>query len=1003
MTDVAYLPPTKFERPHYMQQQPLHETTNTSASTSSSMSSVSHKDKQRREQDDAMPSTPSTPPSRPTRSDPVDDIDESDLSELETPPRPPTMKLDANADAAGPMDIGTEPSKAQASAATTTKPKKAKAATASADPVQLKNGKLVLKQKPAKYHEAMSVLTAIVEFNKFCTSQTEPLTEIPTSHLPLFARLTQESDKTSTDLAKFIKSKALPSDGESQQSDVDSGKDLLPLALIESTLDQIADRVNYGLSVSDLASCSSKTDTASTEIPSALQLWRWEVRDTSLLQQDRLSDILARRDERRAARHKALELFNALQPEQQQALLVGKKKAAGKQSAAKARAGASAATATPPAAKDTALSASTSNKSASASKSASTSPSKSVSEAESKADSGVIIIDDEDEDGNDDADDEAAESSNRKSSPALGRRKSADSNSSPKAEGKPKKRAKLTTETPEQIAERERKDQERDEKRKVKEAKDAKRQKALEATKKSASLFSGFFNKKAASTTSSTPTAAGSPSKSPVAAAVGEGSTAASPPVSVLSDFERTFIPIAYKDLAPINRFARSVDSAQIDTTLASAAQSTDEPSDLLNQLRGARPHQHEQSNRSHPRRRRGIHSQVNVRETMRLVAESDLMTERDADEQVRKALQSLRDRRKVPVKLLQFATDLRPGWFGTWTRPSNMISGRKPLRQDPVALDYNYDSEAEWVDGEGEDRGEELEDENDDAEDAGSNDGEDSEMDDWLVDDLEEVEGEGEGLAGGADDDNDDAMSDIVETDALGRAISPSLLRRSMSPTAPLPKAPRRIAIPGRANKKQKLQQKKAQKQKRVKNSRRFTQKLVPVTIGPHWQEELGQPAHPTFGGYEVEFLNGAYPGLDPFTFVEADVVAADEGATSSPAPAAAQTSTAKTSQPSATASSDVATASASPALAKGKGASSSSASLVPNEHLSVILQAVEGSTDTKMMLQEKLALQFKTVKTVTKAAIGSTLTQTCERESKKADSPWRVKAEWRSMAGLS
>lgn len=56
-----------------------------------------------------------------------------------------------------------------------------------------------------------------------------------------------------------------------------------------------------------------------------------------------------------------------------------------------------------------------------------------------------------------------------------------------------------------------------------------------------------------------------------------------------------------------------------------------------------------------------------------------------------------LRNTSKVPFKLLKFATDVRPGYFGTWTKKSTAITGRNPFKQDTGILEYEYDSEAEW------------------------------------------------------------------------------------------------------------------------------------------------------------------------------------------------------------------------------------------------------------------------------------------------------------------
>ncbi|KAK3378478.1 chromatin assembly factor 1 subunit A-domain-containing protein [Podospora didyma] len=85
-----------------------------------------------------------------------------------------------------------------------------------------------------------------------------------------------------------------------------------------------------------------------------------------------------------------------------------------------------------------------------------------------------------------------------------------------------------------------------------------------------------------------------------------------------------------------------------------------------------------------------------------------------------------------VPVKTLKFREDVRPPYIGTITGlPSGVASLRKlaknPLAKDLLPLDYDYDSEAEWQEEDGED----IEDMDDD-EDDGDN---DEDMDDFLDD----------------------------------------------------------------------------------------------------------------------------------------------------------------------------------------------------------------------------------------------------------------------------
>jgi chromatin assembly factor 1 subunit A len=79
---------------------------------------------------------------------------------------------------------------------------------------------------------------------------------------------------------------------------------------------------------------------------------------------------------------------------------------------------------------------------------------------------------------------------------------------------------------------------------------------------------------------------------------------------------------------------------------------------------------------------------------------------------------------KSVPFKILSFAEDVRPPYKGTYTKlPNHGIRklARNPFKRDLPKVDYDYDSEAEWVADEGEDLesdGEEDEDGADDEDD---------------------------------------------------------------------------------------------------------------------------------------------------------------------------------------------------------------------------------------------------------------------------------------------
>lgn len=69
-------------------------------------------------------------------------------------------------------------------------------------------------------------------------------------------------------------------------------------------------------------------------------------------------------------------------------------------------------------------------------------------------------------------------------------------------------------------------------------------------------------------------------------------------------------------------------------------------------------------------------------------------------------------DSQRHRVKFLQFHTDIRPAYFGTWRQRSRHIRARNPLGQDKQRFDYEVDSADEWEEeepGESVDSGEEV------------------------------------------------------------------------------------------------------------------------------------------------------------------------------------------------------------------------------------------------------------------------------------------------------
>lgn len=86
--------------------------------------------------------------------------------------------------------------------------------------------------------------------------------------------------------------------------------------------------------------------------------------------------------------------------------------------------------------------------------------------------------------------------------------------------------------------------------------------------------------------------------------------------------------------------------------------------------------------------------------------------------------------------KFLRFHEDVRPPYFGTWSKKSAFVTGRKPIGKDESTMDYDFDSEAEWEEGD-DDMGEDVENENDVGDDE-EEDEEDDNEDGWLAADDE-------------------------------------------------------------------------------------------------------------------------------------------------------------------------------------------------------------------------------------------------------------------------
>ena len=196
------------------------------------------------------------------------------------------------------------------------------------------------------------------------------------------------------------------------------------------------------------------------------------------------------------------------------------------------------------------------------------------------------------------------------------------------------------------------------------------------------------------------------------------------------------------------------------------------------------------------------------VRSIMTDLTEAEVAGDTSA---VRRLTKLLECRDVIPAKVFIFHEDTRPGYFGTFTRTSNIINPRRPLKRDFVALDYSYDSGEEW------------EQEDEEADDVtslnGSADGDDasvdSDMDSWLVD--------------------DDAVEELG-TPISERAGSPTLFLRPPTPK----RKPAASSLGPREAKKRKVVP------------------LVPFCKGPLWELELGRCSYEPFRSYQIQTFNG-------------------------------------------------------------------------------------------------------------------------------------------------
>ncbi|KZT11534.1 uncharacterized protein LAESUDRAFT_740995 [Laetiporus sulphureus 93-53] len=631
--------------------------------------------------------------------------------------------------------------------------------------IELKNGKLILRQKIFSLEKLSETMQEIVNFRQMIEERIQhketPLDIIPDEHHPLIAKLVHESDKTLPALSRHVQSQLLPvSDDEDEADDALA---ILSLSAVESAIRHVASRNDYGL---DAMPGLGKR-------PAAFHVWKWEIKDEykDWVPKQVREKAEARHAERLQAKREFNAHFASLSDEERNAILSGK-------GGVKA----------PLTAKSN----------------------------ENSADQSLVI----------DVTDTDVKSIplSEKSMASTEEDATVDKpENGKKGSGRPKK---LTD--PERAA----KEKERQEK---KAAREEKEKRAKEAQDKSRWIMASFFGK----------------AKPPSIKRSFTMTKDASPDVSrpsAISDFEKTFKSFVLKkdvELAPINWFTAkgtaskgkqrmegnvivldefeepaNAEMTNVQSSIDVRRSSAKERSlDFLSHLPPS-------LNSNGRRRIRPSHMKTYVCQSIRDILSQLNEAEVTGDDvQVRKLLFSLRNRTVIPAKVLIFAEDARPGYFGTWTRSSREIGPRTPFARDVISIDYAYDSGEEWEEESGD-----ADDVVEDAEEEEVADEEDSDLDDWLVDDGE-VEDPGTPI------DEREASPDFfpIETDLPKRKAGGESSRQSKK---------RKVVVP-----------------------------LVPFTKGPYWEEAIGHCSYEPFQIYRIQLFNDTPLSIDPFTFVSASM----------------------------------------------------------------------------------------------------------------------------------
>jgi chromatin assembly factor 1 subunit A len=190
----------------------------------------------------------------------------------------------------------------------------------------------------------------------------------------------------------------------------------------------------------------------------------------------------------------------------------------------------------------------------------------------------------------------------------------------------------------------------------------------------------------------------------------------------------------------------------------------------------------------------------------------------------VRALISKLQDRTRMPAKVFIFHKDERPGYFGTFTKRSRLVKPRRPFARDDIAVDYTYDSGAEWGEedeGGGDDVLGDSDDERDDEE--GSDD-----LDGWLV-----------------DGDDEEVATPVEEREGL-----------DAFPFPPVPEG---------GKSKRKVRKEKEPDTEGKAKKRKVVVPLVPFVKGPCWETAISDCEYEPFDHYRIQLFNGQFSYRSP------------------------------------------------------------------------------------------------------------------------------------------